>query len=156
MPRVSGLNSDRKGALRDERSCLFQHVPKVEALLRHHFKWCPVHRLVENVASLDVKDCQAMSSAYGTTPWKIDAGGVSLARRPRLYWRSWEPLSLVGAKVIEGREGALPVRGKVELEGKLEEQDFLEPGWQRVRPEMPPPTFTTSRPSPVPGRRQLV
>ena len=54
---VSGLNSDRKGALRDERSCLFQHVSRVEAMLKAHFKWCPVHRLVENVASMDANDC---------------------------------------------------------------------------------------------------
>ena len=148
---VSGLNSDRKGALKDERSCLFHHIPRVEALLKHHFKWCPVHRLVENVASMDAHDCQTMSRAYETTPWNIDAGGVSLARRPRLYWCSWEPLSLVGATVVEGRAGSL--KGRVELEASLDEQDFLEPGWHRVRSEGSLPTFTTSRPSPVPGRR---
>ena len=119
---VSGLNSDRKGALRDERSCLFQHVPRVETLLREHFKWCPVHRLIENVASMDAKDCQTMSTAYDTKPWHIDAGGLSLARRPRLYWCSWEPLR-------------------------------RSQRCQRVRPGAPLPTFTTSRPSAVPGRR---
>ena len=112
---VSGLNSDRKGALRDERSCLFQHVHRFQALLPEHFKRCPVHRLVENVASMDANDCQTMSAAYGAMPWSIDAGGLSLARRPRLYWCSWEPLRLEGAKVVEGREGALPTKGKVEL-----------------------------------------
>ena len=90
---VSGLNADRKGALRDERSSLFQHVPRVEELLRRYFTWCPVRRLVENVASMDDKDCQTMSDAFGTSPWTIDAGGVSLARRPRLCWCSWEPMT---------------------------------------------------------------
>ena len=150
---VSGLNSDRKGALKDERSCLFQHVPRIETLLREHFKWCPVHRLVENVASMDASDCQTMSAAYDTMPWSIDAGGLTLARRPRLYWCSWEPLSLEGAQVVEGREGALPIKGKVLLEAKVDERDFLEPGWQRTRPETPFPTFTTARPSATPGRR---
>ena len=150
---VSGLNSDRKGALRDERSCLFQHVPRVESLLREHFKWCPVHRLVENVASMDADDCQTMSLAYGAMPWSIDAGGLSLARRPRLYWCSWEPFRLEGATVVEGREGALPVRGKVILDVKVDERDFLEAGWRRVQPEASFPTFTTSRPSALPGRR---
>ena len=150
---VSGLNSDRKGALRDERSCLFQHVPRVETLLREHFKWRPVHRLIENVASMDANDCQTISTAYDTMPWHIDAGGLSLARRPRLYWCSWEPLQLEGAKVVEGKEGVLPVKGKVVLEVTVDERDFLEGGWQRVRPGAPFPTFTTARPSAVPGRR---
>ena len=138
--------------MRDERSSLFQRIPKVEALLKQHFKWCPVHRLVENVASMDAQDCQAMSLAYETAPWSIDTGGISLARRPRLYWRSWEPLNLEGAKVLEGREGTLQIKGKVELL-ELEEQDFLESGWKRVRADKPFPTFTTSRLSAVPGRR---
>ena len=130
---VSGLNADRKGALRDERSCLFQHIPRVEALLKQQFKWCPIHRLVENVASRLPDYVLSLL----TTPWRIDAGGVSLARRPRLYWCSWEPLRMEGAEIIEGREGVLPVKGKVEL--KVQVDEF--------------PTFTTSRPSEVPGRR---
>ena len=39
------------------------------------------------------------------------------------------------------------------LEVSVDERDFLESGWQRVRPDAPFPTFTTSRPSAVPGRR---
>ena len=150
---VSGLNSDRKGALRDERSCLFQHVPRIESLLREHFKWCPVHKLIENVASMDANDCRTMSGAYDTLPWSVDAGGLTLARRPRLHWCSWDPLNLEGAKVVEGREGDLPIKGKVELEVAIDERDFLESGWQRVRPNAPFPTFTTARPSAIPGRR---
>ena len=150
---VSALNVDRKGALRDLRSNLFQHIPRVEALIRKHFSWCPVHRLIENVASMDVQDCETMSQAYGTTPWLIDAGKVSLARRPRLYWCSWDPWSMPGATVVHGREGPLPVQGRVELAATIDEQDFLEAGWHRVRADSPFPTFTTARPSPQPGRR---
>ena len=58
-----------------------------------------------------------------------------------------------GATVVQGREGALPVKGRVELEATLDEQDFLEAGWHRVRADSPFPTFTTARPSPLPGRR---
>ena len=83
--------------------------------------------------------------------WSIDAGGISLARRPRLYWCSWEPVNLDGAKVVEGREGALPIKGRVELEAALDEQDFLEPGWRRVRSERVP--CQPSRPLAAPGRR---
>ena len=43
---VSGLNADRLGALRDGRSCLFTHVPRVRDLLRKHFIWCPARFLM--------------------------------------------------------------------------------------------------------------
>ena len=90
---VSGLNVDRRGALRDARSCLFAHVPRVEEILRKWFTWCPVFTLIENVASMDAKDCTLMNSAYGLEPWCVDASGVSLARRPRLYWFHETPTS---------------------------------------------------------------
>ena len=71
---VSGLNSDRKGALRDARSCLFAHVPRVEQLLRRFFRWCPIFRIAENVASMDAQDCGVMNEAYEGAPWLVDAG----------------------------------------------------------------------------------
>lgn len=39
---VSGLNADRKGALKDHRSSLFCHVSRIRALLSKHFPWCSV------------------------------------------------------------------------------------------------------------------
>lgn len=83
---VSGLNADRKGAMRDARSCLFQQVPRIEEMVRRVFRWCPVYRLIENVASMDKEDRAAMHAAYRVEPWLVDAGGITLARRPRLYW----------------------------------------------------------------------
>ena len=150
---VSGLNSDRKGALRDARSCLFSHVPRVEQLLRRFFRWCPVFRLAENVASMDAKDCQIMNEAYGGRPWLVDASGISLARRPRLYWINWEPLEGEGACKVVDEPHRLPLAGRLELIADVEEKDFLEPGWHRVSPTQVLPTFTTSRPSPMPGRK---
>ena len=43
---VSGLNADRKGALRDARSSLFPHVRRVYVLCRKHFKWAQVHYII--------------------------------------------------------------------------------------------------------------
>ena len=93
---VSGLNVDRRGALRDARSCLFSHVPRIEQAIRRWFTWCPVFTLIENVASMDAGDCSLMNSAYGLEPWLVDASGISLPRRPRLYWFNWDPRSMVG------------------------------------------------------------
>lgn len=70
--------------------CLFSHVPRIEGILRRFFTWCPIYTLVENVASMDPQDCKVMSEAYGMDPWLVDASGVSLARRPRLYWLNWK------------------------------------------------------------------
>lgn len=83
---VSGLNADRKGALKDLRSNLFLHIPRVRQLLRQVFKWCPLHELVESVASMDEKDKQVMSEALGSEPLFCDAGDLTWAHRPRLYW----------------------------------------------------------------------
>ena len=33
---------------------------------------------------MDAVDCQSMSAAYDALPWSIDAGGLTLARRPRV------------------------------------------------------------------------
>lgn len=150
---MSGLNSDRKGALRDARSCLFSHVPRVEQLLRRFFRWCPVYRLAESVASMDVRDCEVMNEAYEGHPWLVDAGGVSLARRPRLYWFNWEPLERAGASRVMDERHRLPLAGRLQLQAQVDEKDFLEPGWRRVASHQVLPTFTTSRPSPVPGRK---
>ena len=149
---VSGLNSDRRGALRDSRSCLFSHVPRISSLFRAAFPWAQVHVLGENVASMDYKDCEAMNEAYEGQPWYINADGVSLANRPRLYWITWELSPGPGATVLHGSDGTLPIEGEVKLSADWEDKHFLEPGWERSE-KIPLPTFTTSRPSATPLRR---
>ena len=94
---VSGLNADRRGAQKDYRSKLYVHVPRVRQLLQKHFRQAQVHSLTESVQSMDEKDRQVMSQDFGLLPWAIDSAGVSLARRPRLYWVTWE---------LQGSEGA--------------------------------------------------
>lgn len=56
-------------------------MPRIEGLLRRFFTWCPTFTLVENVASMDAKDCAVMSEAYKMDPWLVDAGvlGASAA-----------------------------------------------------------------------------
>lgn len=148
---VSGLNADRRGALRDLRSCLFKHVPRIEGLCKRFFKWAQVHKLVENVASMDYGDCQVMNEAFEEWPWYIDALGISLCRRPRLYWVSWELSDGEGVELLWGSSGQLPIQGEVQLKAEVDAKLFVEPGWSPPRSGLP--TFTTSRPSSVPHRR---
>ena len=150
---VSGLNADRRGALRDLRSCLFKHVPRVVALLRKHFPWAQIHVLVENVGSMDYEDCSVMNKAFECEPWFIDSSGVSLCHRPRLYWTSWDLFESEGVTIQHGSDGRLPIRGEVKLERDYDEKDFLESGRRRADPTKAFPTFTTSRPSAKPMRK---
>ena len=149
---VSGLNSDRKGALKDCRSNLFTHVPRITQLFRVCFPWAQVHRLMESVASMDAQDCWTMSEEVGELPWYLDACGVTLCHRPRLYWITWELLQGDGVAFGYGSEGALPLQGEVSLEAQLDGTLYLESGWS-MHEHRRLPTFTTSRPSFAPLKR---
>ena len=98
---VSGLNSDRKGALRDARSSLFTHVSRISLLVRAAFPWCQVHTLMESVSSMDEADRDIMSADFGCPPVHIDAGRMTWCHRPRMYWTTWELSSGVGATSTE-------------------------------------------------------
>ena len=149
---VSGLNADRKGSQKDARSSLYKEVPRVEALIRKCFSWAQVHLFLENVASMDTADRAAMSEDLGMTPLKVDAAGISLARRPRLYWLTWEVNSEAGLVLEDPHGQGWEALQPVTLTADFDQKDFLQAGWS-----MPPghrfPTFTTARPSPTPGRR---
>ena len=79
---VSGLNADRKGSQRDLRSALYKEIPRVRDLVHQFFPWAQVHLFVESVASMDSQDRALMSRDLGLIPYRVDAAGVSLARRP--------------------------------------------------------------------------
>lgn len=145
---VSGLNSERKGALRDERSSLFQHVPRIRDLLRKHFPWCPTHVLMESVQSMDTEDRNTMSQGFGGEPVACDAGCFTLCHRPRLYWLTWE--IVVDDNVFLFWDKGLQ---QVRFEGAQHPKDVLREGWTKVTPDQPFPTFTTSRPRSTAGRK---
>ena len=149
---VSGLNADRRGALRDHRSSLFPHVERIVSLLRVHFPWAQVHRLMESVASMDEADRVVMSQSAGTTPVLVDASGLTGCRRPRLYWPSWELEDGNGASITSAAGQGWSQVTEVVLEVDFDSNNFLEPGWSKCSPQ-PFPTFTTSRPRTCPGRR---
>ena len=149
---VSGLNADRKGALKDLRSCLFTHVPRVCNLLQKAFPWAQVRTLVESVASMDDQDRNIMSKEIGSAPWKVDASQFSLCHRPRFYWIDWEVFDVPGVQVSCVAKNGEVVYHTLETKVALEDVTYLEPGWSRVTKD-PLPTFTTARPRAFPGRR---
>ena len=149
---VSGLNVDRKGAVRDERSSLFVHVPRICELFRKGFPWAQVHELVENVASMSCEDRALMSQAFGRTPHKIDSKGICLCSRPRLYWVTWPVAEEQGVVIAQGDDTAWKRHDMIFLDAEVDSRAFLQKGWS-LREGCTLPTFTTSRPRALPGRR---
>eukprot|EP00438_Fugacium_kawagutii_P001266 Skav224314 [mRNA] locus=scaffold227:448463:452180:+ [translate_table: standard] len=143
---VSGLNASRKGALKDARSNLFTHVPRIRQLVQESFPWAQVRSLMESVSSMDKVDQDHMSSAYGNEPWHFDSGCFGLCHRPRLYWIDWELPPEPGFI-----KGETPLgRQSITLNETVDMQPFLTPGWSKTTPGAFP-TFTTSRPRQSPG-----
>eukprot|EP00438_Fugacium_kawagutii_P023415 Skav216598 [mRNA] locus=scaffold2855:145436:149216:+ [translate_table: standard] len=126
---VSGLNASRKGALRDQRSSLFIHVKRIWKLVQHHFPWCQVHSLMESVQSMDECDRKVMSADFGDEPWACDAGYLTWANRPRLYWISWSIHSQEGATLIPAANGQ-PAQVILEATQDLEEDCHRYPPYQ--------------------------
>lgn len=147
---VSGLNADRRGALRDARSCLFSHVKRIRSLVKKSFVWSPVHVLMESVASMDEADREIMSSSFGDDPWRCDAGTVSWCSRPRLFWMSWDVVPAEGFDLVQPHEGKLR---EIVLTAFQDLEDCCQQGWIKVDPTRPFPTFTTARPQRTPGRK---
>lgn len=147
---VSGLNADRRGALRDERSSLFTRVKRIEGMVQRFFCWAQVHTLMESVASMDQDDRDHMSSSFGDEPWACDAGQISWCSRPRLYWLTWELLATEGVTFVPG--DAVSPRS-VRLCACQDLDEVCKEGWTKVDPSRPFPTFTTARPRDAPGRK---
>eukprot|EP00438_Fugacium_kawagutii_P026107 Skav224735 [mRNA] locus=scaffold3343:16799:24817:- [translate_table: standard] len=145
---VSGLNVDRKGALRDCRSGLHVHVPRIRQLVREHFVWCPTYSLMESVSSMDGVDRDIMSESFGGSPVSCNSDTLCWCSRPRLYWVDWELVSQPGVVVDDSVDPTA-----VTLEGQLPLELVIRKGWLKVDPQRAFPTFTTSRPRLHPGRR---
>ena len=145
---VSGLNADRKGAVRDARSSLFTHVHRVRALLRKVSVWCPVHTLMESVRSMDEVDRRTMSEGFGGEPISCDAGEMTWCHRPRLYWLTWEICPMDGAAFRDEVGGVQTLS----LQAEQDLSQVTRAGWLKMDPTSSFPTFTTSRPRASPGR----
>ena len=147
---VSGLNADRKGALKDKRSGLFPHVRRIWEMAKRYFPWCQVHCLMESVASMDATDREVMSSDFGDDPWKCDAGTMTWTSRPRLYWVSWDLQEQEGVQFVA--KGDVTPR-EVVLTAFQDLEQVSQEGWIKVDPSRPFPTFTTARPRNSPGHK---
>ena len=149
---VSRLNADRLGSQKGTRSSLYKEVPRIRRLCQRGFPWAQVHCLLESVASMDEHDRAMMSEDLEMTPVRVDAGGMSLARRPRLYWCTWELREQPGVEFLPPQGQGWSQFCEVKLTAQVDQRDFLQPGWF-IPDRHVLATFTTSRPSDKPGRK---
>ena len=115
------------------RSNLFIHVKRVYLLAKEKFPWAQVHVLMESVASMDETDRCIMSEHMGFCPYLVDAEGISICRRPRLYWVSWELRPAPGITFVEHHSPGWGSFTEVKLTHNIEVEDFLREGWHWVR-----------------------
>jgi hypothetical protein len=74
------------------------------------------------------EDRQIMSEAVDVVPYKMDAAGMTLAHRPRLYWCDWELPEMEGVHIHRCPQAQLGDFHVVQLEAELNVADFLELG----------------------------
>eukprot|EP00438_Fugacium_kawagutii_P001254 Skav223450 [mRNA] locus=scaffold350:865004:869587:- [translate_table: standard] len=148
---VSGLNASRLG-LEDPRSGLHTHVRRVKELCKAEFGWCEVVSLMESVCSMDEQDRSTMTRHIGMLPFKIDALGLSLCRRPRWWWFDWSLEAEEGVNIFMPPSSEAKAWGTVTFEVPVSPEDYLPPGWKLAGgTEHKLPTFTTSIPKTKPG-----
>ena len=101
---------------------------------------------------MDEEDRTSMSQDLSMTPVRVDSSGVSLARRPRLYWCTWELQEEAGLQLAPPQRHGWGSYVEVSMQATIDPKDFLEAGWEMF-PNGKLATFTTSRPSSKPGRK---
>ena len=124
--------------LKDARSKLFVHVRRVYELCKKHFRWSQVHYFMESVFSMDAKDRATMSADIGVTPYLVDAAGISICRRPRLYWLSWELRWAEGVQISEGTGVGWELYRVITLDSVVGPADYLCQGCTTARPRAQP------------------
>lgn len=92
--------------MRDARSSLIVHVRRVYRLVKAKFPWTQTHYLMESVFSMDQKDRATMSEHMRSRPYLVDAEGIAICRRPRLYWVSWEIYPSPGVQLLPVGNGS--------------------------------------------------
>ena len=101
---------------------------------------------------MSIADREIMSREFGRTPFRIDAKGMSLRARPRLYCVTWELSEGTGVQKGESSGEAWDACQTMQVFGDVDAKALLLPGWA-LRPGCHLPTLTTSRPRSTPGRR---
>lgn len=148
---VSSLNASKKGALADPRSCLYQTFSRLVQTTRSVFTWCPVFCLMESVFSMSEVDRSHYSRGIGLLPYLVDSKGVSLCRRPRLWWFDWVIHHRDGVSVTTPQSSEATDYGEIVFTAEVDPKGILAPGWRLTSEDARFSTFTTAQPKDRPG-----
>ena len=148
---VSKLNASRLGALLDPRSSLVSEMRRLKDIAVDVFSWCPVYSLMESVSSKSVEDRITYSRTIGLLPYEFDSKGISLCKRPRLWWFDWVVKSREGISVYPPKSVHPSDYGCIEACCQVDPGLYLRPGWRQADPSGHFATFTTSQPKKKPG-----
>ena len=85
---------------------------------------------MESVFSMDETDKAIMSEHMEGCPYMIDASGISICRRPRLYWISWEIQLSPGVSLIKHEKEKWTSYTVVHMDHQVQEADFIKAGWR--------------------------
>lgn len=121
-------------------------------MVKRVFRWCQVHYFMESVFSMDESDRAVMSEHMETLPYLVEASDISVCRRPRLYWLSWEIHVSPEVSLMASQHDGWAKYWKVQLKHEVDVSSVIAEGWQ-LHDSDKLPTFTTSRPRSSPGNR---
>lgn len=81
---LSNANMFNQDGLEGDKSILFYEFARLVKKLK------PKYFILENVASMKVKDREMITRTLGVEPIRLDSGLVSVGHRDRLYWCNWK------------------------------------------------------------------
>ena len=144
---VGGVSVLGKGAT-GARTSLFWELVRFEQIIEQVFPDLPFIDVPENVASMSAMDCDLISEGLGRHPILICSGGISRARRPRLYWPNFPVCEGPGVAINRGE-----LHDLVGLRAPVEPTEiWVSEGWHwPFNEDHKLPTFTRS----IPRRRPL-
>ena len=105
---------------------------------------------MESVASMNEGDRAAYTRGAKILPYLVESSGMSLCRRPRLYWFNWTVGAQEGCEIFPPSTAQATDYGEIWFEANVKVENYLRPGWKPVRPDRPFSTFTAAQPSRAP------
>ena len=136
----------------DPVAALHSHVCRVRDLCKDVFSWCETLVLMTSGCSIDEKGRVEITRAIGMLPFKIDALGLSLCRRPRFWWFDWIVEAEDGVEIYLPPNSEARSWGQVSFNLEVNPDDYLPYGWSLAGgTNHKLCTFTTSQPKKGPG-----
>lgn len=106
----------------DPVSALHSQVCRIRDLCKDAFSWCEILVLMTSGCSMDEKGRVEITRAIGMLPFKINALGLSLCRRPRSWW--FDEVEIYLPPNSEARSW-----GQISFNVEVNPHDYLAYGW---------------------------